>query len=38
MLFHIYIAILINELGLKNVLSSKFRVCATDFGHPFVVA
>ena len=33
-----YIAVLMNELGLKSVLSSKFRVCTTDSSHPFAVA
>ena len=33
-----YIAVLMNELGLKSVLSSKFRVYTTDSNHPFAVA
>ena len=33
-----YIALLMKEMGLKRVLSKKFRVCTTDSDHNFTVA
>lgn len=33
-----YIALLMKELGLKSILSKKFRVCTTDSNHTFALA
>ena len=33
-----YVSILMRELGLKSVLSKKFRVCTTDSNHQFPIA
>jgi len=33
-----YIALLMKELGLKSILSKKFRVCTTDSNHLFPLA
>jgi putative transposase len=33
-----YIALLMKEMGLKSVLSKKFRVCTTDSNHSFSIA
>ena len=33
-----YIALIMKELGLRSVLSKKFRVCTTDSNHTFALA
>lgn len=33
-----YIAVIMKELGLRSVLSKKFRVCTTDSNHTFTLA
>ncbi len=33
-----YIALIMKELGLRSILSKKFRVCTTDSNHTFTLA
>lgn len=33
-----YIALIMKELGLRSVLSNKFKICTTDSNHTFTLA